>query len=208
MIRFFSKIFLPFKVAGGYAIVLTLFVVGVSAFVYSGGFLDLPLIFIFLPPFPAIITLPITIVICWFIASLLIKLQRKILPNKERLFTYSIIIILVLIIFIFSVPVYATRIIKIIPTSQICWIADNWDNWAPSNKYEGTKCYTALAIKKNDLDLCGDLNYEFLREGCYVQMAIFNNDITICEKYIHKVPNYIYPDTNINDCKKRVQRGK
>lgn len=98
--EFLRKIFLPIKEVGGHIVILSFFCFILSFFIFiDSGFLgDVPFVFFYLAPGPNLLFIGVTVIICWFIASLLVKFQRIIMPYKEKKFQIIILLILITII--------------------------------------------------------------------------------------------------------------
>lgn len=182
---FLKKLFLPFKEVLIYIIILTLFFVYLSSLVYTGGFISFPFIIFYTAPIAAIFAWPITIILNWFIGSILARVQRKILSNNKKVFISFIVIILLLILIYPFTLRHSLMVFKIFPSSSVCQVATD-------NNGDRDYCYFKLAIKNNDAKLCSKAGLS--DTDCYLQLAIKNNSLSICDMLVYP-GNYYYQTT-------------
>lgn len=168
--HFLKKIFLPFSEVKVYIFILSIISFLSSWLVETGGFLSFPYSILYVIPTMAIFAWPITIVISWFVGSLLVRIQKRILPNKKWLVVGIIIIIPALLLSYFYIHKYPLKIVKLFPSALICETVNH--------TIDKDRCYALLALKKNNPKICENLNYD--KTSCYVEIAYQNDNMDMC----------------------------
>lgn len=168
-----KKIFIPGRETRIYTIIMVIFFVSLSAFVWDGGFFSVPYLVIYIVPPIAFLSWAVTIIVCKLIAGVLARIQMKILPNNQKIFNSILVVVLLIILFFPFAQVFSSLVVKVMPFNFIC---------QRSMDYEGDqdRCYQQLALKKNDPQICQDGSI-FILVDCYAQLAIKNNDLKICD---------------------------
>lgn len=187
-----KKLFIPSKEARIYAIILVIFFVSLSAFIWDDGFISAPYIVIYIVPPIAFLSWAITIIVCKLIAEVLARIQIKILPNNQKIFSVIFTVVLLIILFFPFAQRFSSLAVRVMPFNFIC---------QRSMDYEGDqgRCYQQLALKKNDPQFC-QAGSSFILVSCYAQLAIKNNDLKICDL----LPDYSYDDYYQAECYAKV----
>ncbi|NMB47932.1 hypothetical protein GYA13_00610 [Candidatus Kuenenbacteria bacterium] len=188
----FRKLFIPSKEARVYTISLVAFFVILLAFIREDSFFSMSYIVVYMVPPIAFLSWAITIIVCKLIAEVLVRIQMKILPNNQKIFSAIFIVVLSVILFFSFARIFSSLAVKVMPFNFIC---------QRSMDFEGDqdRCYQQLALKKNDPQIC-QAGSSFLLVKCHAQLAIKNNDLKICDL----LPGYSYDDYYQAECYSKV----